>query len=941
MASQGDSNMPVTLPQTLSGVAALALIAAWSPTALAQLPETQAYVGCDDIQLATVDPDTNTSQDGYDKLPQALRVETQKTTRILQGQPANDVIGTSDANEACWARLDGVWQDDTRIKFDDSVEISNWAGDQPKLKNLAHGNYTDTDLVVILPGADLAREITVIDAFNNELRTTFVSSDDRPLSEVLKIRGPRKVYTAEEDSGLGTELILDVDINGFVRLRLNNTVFRRPSPGLIASFDNKDFDIDAPFIYNSNLDNVVASRSGYDISTADPFDLIGTGKKEVFKEVFGRQYRILEKRSVPLGFDLVPATDQGMLYSRTFSRTENELQMAISAAFGGKARIGVNSNLIPGPSVSAGIDVTASIAKNMRDNQYSSRAMGNSMTKKYAIIVDHPFIELSNDFRAAIEDARRYGDEDDRYYQDIVTKFGTHYPYAVTYGANAELSVELSEEETYERLDIGASVRVEGEIEAVKGAVSGYASVAAEYGTAKTEMSGSERSMFRAVGGNGSWDEKGYSAGERAAPILLDLRGLDQLLNPLNYPGQPEVYEDVRTKLRAKIKDYLDLRAVGLSEWPIYSTTLEGDYYTDAYPALIFGFKPKTYAQSDMFVRSVNGLSWVEYQNAFLSEEDREALKKTDKPFLLTRDESGAYKPGLTPERAYRLANAQAISRVETDRATLQNRLKGDVSWTALPDGSVMLDGHSKDENAEPIILRRWIEEDDLQTADAHRLTGGWRSADWPGLVVLSIDQDHEFTHLAIAEEDGTPATLRCMTEQLIDEDEAKNRKQLAGFSRLLFRSTDPLEGRYQLNIVQWTIGALFYSAAVKAQTEEVTTPEKAQAVELLDCLFSDDSPLGQAPIAVWDDDPEALLTHAPTLPILRLLEDGALNLHFAEPLDGFAFNSDDGTNIYDEALWQPVGEELRFTPLPAREADELRANYQQIIADLESAIEP
>ena len=927
-----------------------------SSVSFAQTPQTQAYVGCADIQLASAESSSASSQKSYQKLPQAFQVETQKTTRILQGQSAKEVIGTSEANEACWARLDGVWQDDSLIKFDDSVEISSWAGDQPNLKNLAHGNYTDTRLVVILPGSDTNQEISVIDAFDNSIRSTFTSVDDTPLSEALKILGPRKVYTAPQDSGLGTELIIDVDINGFVRLRMDNTVYRRPSPGLIASFETNDFNIDAPFVYNANLDNVVASRSGYDISSADPFDLVGTAKKEVFKEIFGREYRILEKRTVPLGFDLVPATDQGMLYAREFSRSETQLQTALSAAFGGKARVGVNSAILPGPSASAGVDVTASIAQDMRENQYSSRAVGYSMTKKYAIVVDHPYIELSNDFRAAIEDARRYGDEDIRYYEDIITKFGTHYPYAVTYGANAELSVELSESETYERLDVGASARVEGEVEAVKGAVSGYAAAAAELGTATTNMTGEERSMFRAVGGNGSWDEKGYAAGERAAPILLDLRPLDQLLNPLNYPGQPEVYEGVRTKLRAKIKDYLDLRAAGLSKWPIYNTMLDGDYYTDRYPALIFGFKPKNFVESELSVRSINGSSWVPLQHLYSRPSQYEELKRNEQPLLQKRIESGAYRQYQSPERLYEANNRGAVSNRAVDRATLQHRLKGDVTWTAMPDGSVILDGHSADDAAEPIVLRRWTERDRAQ-ADADQFSGGWRSPDWPGLVVLSrdlngigrtdnqhaewLDVAHEFSSMVIVTDDGAPMTLQCIDEDARQTRSPKSLREAAGFSELIFHSVDPLDARHRLHYLQWFFSSMILKSIADNGTGDDLAPERQQQSDLMKCLFDEDAPYGIAPTFSLDSAPDAFMPIGMGMPEIVLKSDGSLTLSFFEFLstDGEPFGRD--TNIYDENLWKQVGPELTFTPIPEDEAAALLATFEQNMADLNAAIEP
>ena len=929
--------MTVWTRQISRGLAAFGFSLLITPAVLAQKPETQAYLGCDDIQLATVEPSASDTPTSVDLLPQPVSVETTKTTRILQGQSAKEVAGTGDANETCWARLDGIWQDDSDVKFDTSVEVSGWAADQPKLQNLAHGNYTNPELIVVLPGDDMNTVINVIDAFDPQRRGTFVSTDGISLDDTLKIRGPRKVYTASSETELGSELLLDVDINGFVRLRLGDRIFRRPSPGLIAQTESNSFALDDVFIYSSNLDNVVASRSGYDITSADPFDLVGTGKKEVFKEVFGREYRILEKRSVPLGFDLIPATDQGMLYTRSFMRTEKQLQGSISAAFGAKGRVGPNpSGPIPGPSASAGIDVTASIAKEMRNSQSSSRAVGHSMTKKYAIVVDHPYIELSNEFRAAIEDARRFGEYDPRYYEEIINKFGTHYPYAVTYGANAELSVTLSEKETYDRLNIGASVRVEGEAEAVTAAVSGYAQVAAEAGTASTINNGDEKATFRAVGGNGSWDEKGYAAGDRAAPILLDLRPLDELLNPLNYPGQPEVYETVRAKLRLKINNYLDLRAVGLSEWPIYNTTLDGTYHSEAFPELLFEFTPTSFAKSQLAVKSVKRTDWIDYVQFTSPLSPGVDVEALEKPFELVRVESGAYEFVTSPAEYFKRYKNGDISTAELNYYTLEKRLHDNPTWITSVEGPVQLNGYSRTGEAEPVLLRRWTEVDD-NTVRSKQLTGGWQTEQWPGIVILADEAEAGFTSILLATKAGAPAALQCLSDQPIEPYTPKNQHETAGISRLVFRSSGPLEGEYKLHHFQWVIGSLLYTGMTKMQGTEDLAPKKQQALQTAECLFSDQSPFGSAPILEIDTDPDALARFAPALPVLVLNGDGGLTLIFQEP-DKDLSELEKTSYVMDDQNWNPVGEPVTLTPIPEAEATRLLDTYKQTIKALEEA---
>ena len=73
----------------------------------------------------------------------------------------------------------------------------------------------------------------------------------------------------------------------------------------------------------------------------------------------------------------------------------------------------------------------------------------------------------------------------------------------------------------------------------------------------KTDTESIEKTTFVAVGGNGSWDQNGYSAGDDNYPILLDLRPISDLLNPMNFPGQPDIYVTVRKNLEAATRRYL------------------------------------------------------------------------------------------------------------------------------------------------------------------------------------------------------------------------------------------------------------------------------------------------------------------------------------------------------------------------------------------------
>ena len=168
---------------------------------------------------------------------------------------------------------------------------------------------------------------------------------------------------------------------------------------------------------------------------------------------------------------------------------------------------------------------------------------------------------LSDDFIDAIEDARELGD-----YNNIIRSFGTHYPYAVTYGAAAKITQSVTEDR-FKKLtewNAGISREMAGGALGQSGSVRG--SINAGTVSGSSGNMGTENTTFVAVGGNGSWNENGYSLGPTPYPILLDLRPLHELLNHLNFPDQPDVYTRVRAELKRTLEAYMAHHADKVSD---------------------------------------------------------------------------------------------------------------------------------------------------------------------------------------------------------------------------------------------------------------------------------------------------------------------------------------------------------------------------------------
>jgi len=188
----------------------------------------------------------------------------------------------------------------------------------------------------------------------------------------------------------------------------------------------------------------------------------------------------------------------------------------------------------------------------MRQNNTMAQVVGYSRAKSYAIIAEHADTKLSSDFLTAIGDAKDEGN-----YRQLIEWFGTHYAYAVTYGASAKMTRDISTEVFSQALTETEGNRFEAEALVVGSSIGGFNEGMSSVGTRTAGEIGNEGGQFISVGGNGSWDSSGYAGGDRVAPILLDSRPLDELLNPINFPDQPDVYTRVRAELAQAINGYL------------------------------------------------------------------------------------------------------------------------------------------------------------------------------------------------------------------------------------------------------------------------------------------------------------------------------------------------------------------------------------------------
>jgi hypothetical protein len=537
----------------IAAMIALVLSAStYAPEGWARSMPVDAFQGCEDARKAPQQaaPQTKAGAANRDRI----------NRRVMASLPVVDINSVPGALDGqCWFRVDGVWTDNQKITLDRSVIPRGWASDSPELLTLAIGTYTTPGYIMISPSKNSNTSLTVFDPQDPTRKTVFVSKDGRNLKDVLTQNGPVKTYQATQPSFHGRTLTIDVTRSGLARLKLERKSYFRPKPAKSAAQLQLDIDPNDPFYMNNALENLRAVRQGYDITTQDPFYLLSNDKLSIFAEPEG--YYIDERRLVPLGMSFVQEATQGMVYRKTLITSASGTQDTVRETMGGKT--GGERDAVY--DVSVAVKYVTENTNSRMNSKTKAQAIGYSRNKQYALVVNHPFINLSDEFIDIISDANRAYKTSETtawYYLDqLIAKFGTHYAQAVTFGASAKMTQTFDEKSYLE--EFGSSTDFGGEAVSKIFGVGGSAHYSKLSGskTSNSGTIGSEGATFVAVGGNGSWDQNGYSAGGTPYPILLDLRPIDELLSPLNFPDEELVYTQLRYTLKKRLEEYLKGRA--------------------------------------------------------------------------------------------------------------------------------------------------------------------------------------------------------------------------------------------------------------------------------------------------------------------------------------------------------------------------------------------
>jgi hypothetical protein len=217
----------------------------------------------------------------------------------------------------------------------------------------------------------------------------------------------------------------------------------------------------------------------------------------------------------------------------------------------------------------------------------TNKMHGVSITQEalYALVLDKSKIELSPEFLDMIYLIRdtylKFGDRDleEDYsgsksnllqlYYWMISTYGTHYAYAVTYGGSAYQEFELSGKQTKLTKEQGTQISAEmsGTAEGVQGGINGGG------GNSSMDLDGDgiedKISNIETIGGSlssgqdgGSWSLHDGSE----VPIMLDLRPIYELLSPVFF-DDPVIYTEVRAGLKMALDKYQDFIDQDLNSW--------------------------------------------------------------------------------------------------------------------------------------------------------------------------------------------------------------------------------------------------------------------------------------------------------------------------------------------------------------------------------------
>ena len=523
--------------------------------------DTTLFKGCEDDQSGSF------TGNPRDRIEDARGGDTNPTGRVFAPVGGSEVEAPTDIDDEanCASRIDGLWVErSAQPAFDKNFEAGGWAdgADTPELRALTHGVYTQPGFLVIQRSDDPDSQLTLRRPFLDKRSVTFTSVDNVRLDQALTRSAPAKRYRASQRvRGLGSNLSVRVASNGVLVLDIDGKLYVRPKPELSAKERAGQTPMEDAFNREATIQFIDSVARGFDVTTQNPNRFAENDKDFVFARQTGTEFYTKDRKIVPIDMQLDLLSDQGAVFFSSLISSGSDIQTAYASSFGISAKVGIDgkvsnkSGTAEGnleASVGYGAGFSNSQFSQMQRSQSVSQAVGFSRQKQFALIRDHAQSELDGFFRDAVITAVQTGN-----YDRLIQTYGTHYPYATTFGSSGQTRHTTTKEGYRELVSNSENENESGGVNLLIAQTNVERSSSSQNSSSFETSTEYGTAYFDAVGGNGSWNEGGFTAGATAYPILKDMRPLADLLNPINFPGQPEIYDRGRKAFAAKIDNYL------------------------------------------------------------------------------------------------------------------------------------------------------------------------------------------------------------------------------------------------------------------------------------------------------------------------------------------------------------------------------------------------
>lgn len=184
-------------------------------------PSEDLFRGCDDAEVLTRRPSAT-----RERIYSAANKQDPVSQRVFKSFSMDqaNAVQADEFDELCWSRLDGVWREQLRVSFDQSVVASGWGAQTPSMLEFAHGTYTSPRYMVVAPADDYTHELTLGSGLEATTAHQFVSRDGIRVADVLKGTVPSKRYRGIDADGREMQVVLDVTRTGYVRLRIGDRI---------------------------------------------------------------------------------------------------------------------------------------------------------------------------------------------------------------------------------------------------------------------------------------------------------------------------------------------------------------------------------------------------------------------------------------------------------------------------------------------------------------------------------------------------------------------------------------------------------------------------------------------------------------------------------------------------------------------------------------------